>query len=226
MRRLVVLALLASSCRGGSAARPGSIQIVAAPGERGAPFMMEFGANQDGTGAVINFLLRAQREGAHAASDLAIYVTGHDGERALTCRRDVQVGPAPAAPPPRDAYPRLVTREITDQVYECKNTPVPVTRTVTTWKPTYDPVTHQTINVPHSKTVTENVSQKDCKTVPRTATATRYEHEIEAGFAPPRLETLAPTYTRLELHLGAPSCEPASAGRPPHRIEGIVYGRR
>ena len=71
--------------------------------------------------------------------------------------------------------------------------------------------------------MTETVNEKTCETVPKTEVATRYEHEIEASFVPPKLETLKPAFTKLDLHLGPPTCAPATAGQPPHRMEGIIY---
>ena len=226
MRLACALALLAAGCGRHVPPRPTPIELVAGPaGGTASPYFIAFEDKQDGTGALINFMLRAERDGAHAASDLAIFITGHDGDRPVTCRRDVAVGPEPPVAPAADVYPRLVTKEVTDYVYQCTNTPVTVTHTVTTYKQQYNAVTKTTFKIPEQKEVTETVNEKSCETVPRTQVATRYQDEIEASFTPPTLAGLRPTYTKLELHLGPPLCAPApvTAGKPPHRIEGTVY---
>jgi len=204
--------------------RPGPIELVATPtGGKGAPYLTAFEAKQDGTQLLTTFLLRAERDGALRASDLAILISGHDGERLVTCRRDLVVGPEPAPPPPGTTYPRLLTKEVTDYVAECTTTPETVTHTVTVYKQEYNAATKTTFRFPEQKEVTETVNKKNCETVPKTHVASRYEHEIEASFIPPSLDSLRPSYTKLELHLGPPVCAAPATDKPANRIEGTIY---
>jgi hypothetical protein len=227
--RLVACALvLLAGCKSRVAspapeAVPHTVEIVTAPaGAKGTPYSMAFEDQQDGTGVFTRFVQGAEKDGALTVSELALYLTAHDGAELVTCRRDVVVGPPPAVPA-GSAFPRLVTKDVTDIVKECTTTPRTVTRTMTVYKQVYNAATKQNVKFPEQKEVTETVNDKTCVEVPKTQQATRYQDEIEAGFIPPRLDSLRPTYTKLELSLGPPSCAPATAGKPRHRIEGTIH---
>jgi hypothetical protein len=207
-------------------------------GLRGRPREFRFGANQDGTKLVLDFLEETKRAGGRYVSDIRIQlVTEREGQR-LSC--ETRLVPhsenklealvphwTPARTETRTVL-KPVTRTVTEYRYRCRYVSRPVTRYESHYEYRYDYTSRTSRSVPVTRPVTRYESRNECRSEPVTRTVTRYEHQLETRYIPPRLTYLSAHYTDFDLIETRPVCSPAAAPpaagqRLPHRIVGTVY---
>ena len=115
---------------------------------------------------------------------------------------------------------RPETRSVTEYEQRCRSVSRPVTRTRTTYSHQYDSRTRSSRSVPRTESYTTYESRQECRSEPVhrtrthnvmknvcryetvTHTVTRYEHQWQSQYVPPRLET----FTHHRLREGTPDC--------------------
>jgi hypothetical protein len=196
-----------------------------------------FGAKQDGTELVLDFMKRAEQAGASYVSDVSIVLASEQDGQPVECRTrvepraDTQLRHATVMRPGH-TQSRMelvpVTRTVTEHEYRCHMVSemrmVPETYTETQ----YDSFSKSSRSVTRTRMVTRSESRNQCNSVPVTRTVTRYEHQFRNEFIPPRFETELRPYTTWALQESAPECTPhegtAAPATRPNRIEGTLYG--
>ncbi|MCK5799078.1 MAG: hypothetical protein KAI47_17920 [Deltaproteobacteria bacterium] len=203
---------------------------------------LRFGANQDGTRLILDFLERAHRRGGRYVSDIRIELAVSRGGKDLRCQtklvpfaRGMKV-PVKVRTPGHTVTTMVmkpVTRTVTENHYECRSVMRPVNRMVTRYEYRYDYSTKSSRSVPVMRNETRYESRQECKTVTRTRMVTRYEYQYKTKYIPPKVSIIAKHFTDFDLLESKPVCQPRIKGAPPasgslppppHRIIAIVYG--
>ena len=137
---------------------------------------------------------------------------------------------------------RTESRHVTEHERRCRTERRPVRKSRTVYRSEYDYRSRSSRRVPHTEYYTDYESRLDCRNepvrrlrterVPRrhcgyeseTRLVTRWEFQLRAQYAPPRLEE----FPVLRLRESAPVCyaapAPADPARP-HRVEAMLYRR-
>jgi len=200
----------------------------------GRPLVVELGAKQDGTKAIVDFLARARGLGASYVSDLGIALRVERDGRPVECwtrivPESTQVPTsytvvAPGTGMTRTRYVmRPVTQYVTENQYRCHTVLRPVSRMETTYTTQYDYMSHTTRTVPTTQYVSHLESQQECSSQPVSHMVTRYENQLELEYVPPRLDTIAGSYTQWQLRETEQECAVLEAGAGRSRIEGQIY---
>lgn len=207
-------------------------------GLRGRPREFRFGANQDGTKLVLDFLDEAKRAGGRYVSDIRIILRTMKKDAPVSCetrlapRSEVkQEALVPKVIPGRTETRYVlkpVTRTVTEYSYRCRGVSKPVTSYQTTYQSRYDSASKSYRSVPVTRPVTRYEYRNECRNEPVTRTVTRYEHQMETKYIPPRVTYLSANYTDFNLIETRPVCSNLRAparpgGRLPHRITGTVF---
>jgi hypothetical protein len=178
-----------------------------------------FGADQDGTKLLVDFLGRARDRGARYVSDISIYFATTREEKPVECK--IGVYPEDAVVPVEvPAHTALVpaqvpvTRMVTEQEYRCRFVPKQVTRSETqyeqrchmvskpvtsyetTYTTQYDYASKSTRSVPQTRSVTHYESQNECRSEPVMRQVMRTEMQNECSFEP-----VTHSVTRYEFQL-------------------------
>jgi hypothetical protein len=172
------------------------------------PAQAAFGAGQDRTQLVADFLKRAREAGAVYVSDIALYFPDQraEGVRGLVeCKVDVYPDDGAVAQQPQtEAVPvqRQVSRLVTEQEYHCRqvNVPVsrvevrvenhcrevkkPVSRYETTYTTQYDYVTKSSRTVPQTRYISEWEFKNECRMEPVPHPVTKTEVQNQCGYEP------------------------------------------
>ncbi|WP_338267166.1 hypothetical protein [Corallococcus caeni] len=211
---------------------------AAASGFKPWKLAVAFGAQQDGTQLLLDFMKRAEAAGGRYVSDVHIVlVSDQDGEP-VECRTEivpessVEIGRTLQSTPGRTEMRHHmvpVTKTVFENQFQCRSVTEPRTVSETYYDHQYDASSKTTRSVPRTRMVTRFESRQKCGLVPMMRTVTRFEYQFRSEYIPPRLELVSRQYTRWSLKETLPACAPSSpqtgaSPSMPHRIEGEVYG--
>jgi len=200
------------------------------------PFELSFGAKQDGTALVVDFLRAARERGASYVADLQVHISAEHEGRPRVCvthvvpRDQMHVWRQRAYVPGHRqsrTVPRAVHRRETRYENRCRMVSKPVQRSVTTYESRYDSTTKSYRSAPRTRMVTRYESRQQCRSEPVTRTVTRYEYHTVQRYVPPRWDWISKLYTKTELVETEPRCQfadlPTNEPGRPHRIAGLIY---
>ncbi|RKH41031.1 hypothetical protein D7Y23_33700 [Corallococcus sp. AB050B] len=197
-----------------------------------------FGAQQDGTRLLLDFMKRAEAAGGRYVSDVHIVLASDQDGEPVECRTEivpeasVETGRVLQSTPGRTEMRHHlvpVTKTVFESQYQCQSVMEPRTASETYYESQYDASTKRTRSVPRTRMVTRYEHRQKCGLVPMMRTVTRFEYQFRSEFIPPRLELVPRQYTRWSLKETPPACaspSPRTGDSPsmPHRVEGEVYG--
>ncbi|NRD58757.1 MULTISPECIES: hypothetical protein [Corallococcus] len=211
---------------------------AAASGFKPWTLSVAFGARQDGTQLLLDFMKRAEAAGGRYVSDVHIVLASDQDGEPVECRTEivpessVEIGRTLQSTPGRTEMRHHmvpVTKTVFESQFQCQSVTEPRTVSETYYESQYDPSSKTTRSVPRTRMVTRFEHRQKCGHVPMMRTVTRFEYQFRSEYIPPRLELVSRQYTRWSLKETLPTCAPPSprtgdSPSMPHRVEGEVYG--